>query len=342
MLEDVLPEAGIEDLDMAASESDPETDSKSESEGDEDPEDMEWIHKLSLDINQEQEVDVNDDLNRELAFYTQALEGTRQTFVKFQTMGLPFLRPSDYYAEMVKTDSHVEKIKGKLLIEKRRIEEADERIKARDNKKKSKEVRAEKQKERVKQKKDEIEYVKKWRKQRQQSGFAGGEKEGGDMGLPFADGKESQKSSTKNKRLGVSPWDRSGGKAKAGSGKDRKGGNGKRKSREFKDSKYGFGGKKGMKKQNTTETTNDFKAMEVIIVVVNDISGVLVMCESQCGGGLVGGGKGLQMFGGGGVGFFRDSTCNSLYNHSFGKTLADHTTYLHKFAEATALLLNDY
>ncbi|KVI04583.1 Eukaryotic rRNA processing [Cynara cardunculus var. scolymus] len=285
LLEETLPEDEIEDLDMEASESDPETDSESESEGDEDvrltepsktsiynkdgildklgdiswPEDVEWIHKLSLDINQEQEVDVNDDLNRELAFYTQALEGTRQAFVKFQTMGLPFLRPSDYYAEMVKTDSHMEKIKGRLLVEKRRIEEAEERRKARDNKKKAKEVQAQKQKERVKQKKDEIESVKKWRKQRQQSGFAGGEKEGGDMGLPFADGKESQRSSTKNKRPGVSPWDRSGGKAKAGAGKDRKGGAGKRKSREFKDSKYGFGGKKGMKKQNTAETTNDFK-----------------------------------------------------------------------------------
>ena len=284
LLEETLPEAEMEDLDMEASESDPETDSESESEGDEDvrltepsktsiynkdgildklgdiiwPEDVEWVHKLSLDINQDQEVDVNDDLNRELAFYTQALEGTRQAFMKFQTMGLPFLRPSDYYAEMVKTDSHMEKIKGRLLVEKRRIEEAEERRKARDNKKKAKEVQAQKQKERVKQKKDEIESVKKWRKQRQQSGFSGGEKEG-EMGLPFADGKEShQRSSTKNKRPGVSPWDRSGGKAKAG-GKDRKGGNGKRKSREFKDSKYGFGGKKGMKKQNTAETTNDFK-----------------------------------------------------------------------------------
>ncbi|KAJ9536126.1 hypothetical protein OSB04_un000703 [Centaurea solstitialis] len=286
-----LLEAEIEDLDMEASESeDPETDSESEGDDeDEDvrltepsktsiynkdgildklgdiswpqPQDMEWIHKLSLDINQEQEVDVNDDLNRELAFRAQASEATRQAFGKFETMGLPFLCPSDYCAEMVKTDSHMEKIKGRLLVEKRRIEEGEERRKARDNKKKAKEVQAHKQKERVKQKKDEIESVKKWRKQRQQSGFAGGEKEGGDMGLPFADGKESQRYSTKNKRPGVSPWDRSGGKAKAGGGKDRKGGNGngKRKSREFKDSKYGFGGKKGMKKQNTAETTNDFK-----------------------------------------------------------------------------------
>ncbi|KAI3517596.1 hypothetical protein L1887_16811 [Cichorium endivia] len=107
-------------------------------------------------------------------------------------MNLPFLRPSDYYAKMVKIDSHTEKIKGRLLVEKRRMEEAEERRKARDNKKKAKE--------------------------------------------------------------GVSPWDRSGGKGK---GKEQKGGNGKRKSREFIDSKYGFGGKKGMKKQNTTEITND-------------------------------------------------------------------------------------
>ncbi|MFS7960804.1 putative eukaryotic rRNA processing [Helianthus anomalus] len=277
-----------EDLDMEPSESDLETESEagseSESEGDEDvklaepsktavynkeaildklgdiswPEDVDWMHKLSLDIDQEQEVDVNDDLARELAFYTQALEGTRQAFVKFQTTGLPFLRPDDYYAEMVKTDTHMEKIKGRLLSEKRRIEEAEERRKARENKKKAKEVQAEKQKERAKQKKDEIESVKKWRKQRQQSGFAGGEKDG-DMGLSFEKVKESD-TSKKNKRAGVSPWDRSGGKAKQSGGKDRKGGGGgKRKSREFRDSKYGFGGKKGMKKQNTAESANEFK-----------------------------------------------------------------------------------
>ncbi|KAI3712565.1 hypothetical protein L1987_71124 [Smallanthus sonchifolius] len=269
---------------MEASESEPETELESESESDSDgyedvklaepsktaiynkegildtladiswPEDVEWMHKLSLDVEQEQEVDVNDDLTRELAFYTQALDGTRQAFVKFQTTGLPFLRPVDYYAEMVKTDTHMEKIKGRLLSEKRRIEEVEERRKARENKKKAKEVQAEKQKERAKQKKDEIESVKKWRKQRQQSGFQSGEKDG-DMGLSFENGKESD-TARKNKQAGVKPWDRAGGKAKQSGGK---GGGGKRKSREFRDSKYGFGGKKGMKKQNTAETTNDFK-----------------------------------------------------------------------------------
>ncbi|GFZ15234.1 rRNA processing protein-like protein [Actinidia rufa] len=102
-------------------------------------------HKLSLDIDREQEVDVNDDLVLELAFYAQALEGTRQALLKFQSKRLPFLRPSDYHAEMSKSDGHMKKLEGRLLAEKRKIE---------------------KLKERAKQKEEEIESVKKWRKQR--------------------------------------------------------------------------------------------------------------------------------------------------------------------------------
>ncbi|GKA16471.1 probable rRNA-processing protein EBP2 [Tanacetum coccineum] len=130
------------------------------------------------------------------------------------TMGIPFLPLTDYFAEMVKTDTHIEKIKGRLLSKKRRIEEAEEQRKARDNKKKAKEVQAHKQKER------------------------------------------SDKAK-KNKRDGVSPWDRSSGKAKPSARKDQKGGAGKRKSQEYRDTKNEFGGKKCLNKHNTAETTDD-------------------------------------------------------------------------------------
>lgn len=43
--------------------------------------------------------------------------------------------PSDYYAEMAKSDTHVEKVKWRLLAEKRWIEEAEERKKATESKK---------------------------------------------------------------------------------------------------------------------------------------------------------------------------------------------------------------
>ncbi|CAI0404352.1 unnamed protein product [Linum tenue] len=224
------------------------------------PENLGWLHKLSLDINQEQDVDVNDDLAREMAFYTQALEGTRRAFEKFETMGLPFLRPPDYYAEMVKSDTHMQKVKSRLLAEKRNMEEAEERRKARESKKLSKEVQAQKQKERATQKKSEIEAVKKWRKQRQQNGFPapGGKKNGDEIDLDFGDGVKPFAKSNKQ-RPGVSPGDRSGGKGRMkswkGTGKPDK----KIVKRDRKDSKFGYGGRKGMKKQNTADTTDDFR-----------------------------------------------------------------------------------
>ncbi|KAL2454926.1 putative rRNA-processing protein EBP2-like protein [Abeliophyllum distichum] len=220
------------------------------------PDNVKWIHKLLIDIDQEQEVDVNDDMTRELAFYTQALESTRQAFVEFQSIGLPFLRPSDYYAEMVKSDVHMEKLKSRLLSEKRNVEEAEERRKARENKKLAKEIQAEKLKERSKQKKEDIESVKKWRKQRQQSGFVCGNKDG-DFDLDFENGKAFERSN--KKRPGVAPGDRSGGKAKQVGIKGKKGLDKNWKNRELRDSKFGFGGKKGLKKQNTVETSNDLR-----------------------------------------------------------------------------------
>nr|CAB3454277.1 unnamed protein product [Digitaria exilis] len=211
------------------------------------PKNVDWMHKLTIEHDQGGKVDVNDDLARELAFYTQALDGTRQAFEKLQSMKVRFLRPTDYYAEMVKTDAHMHKIKGRLLSEKRRIEEAEERKKAREAKKIAKEVQAEKNKQRAKDKKEQIESVKKWRKQRQQGGFAKGNDDVPDLNF---EGEEGFKQS-KKKRPGVSPGDRSGGLAKRGK---------EGKNRRSRDAKFGHGGRKGLKKQNTAETTNDFRS----------------------------------------------------------------------------------
>ena len=77
------------------------------------------------------------------------------------------------------------------------------------------------------------------------------------MGLSFEDGKTFER---KGKRQpGVAPGDRSGGKVRQFGGKGKKGVEKKRKNREFRDSKFGFGGRKGLKKQNTADTTNDLR-----------------------------------------------------------------------------------
>lgn len=279
------------------------------------PDGIDWLQTLGVSYDQPGEIDVNDDLAREMAFYTQALEGTLEAYSKLQESGLPFLRPEDYYAEMVKSDTHMLKVKDLLLTQQKQYEEADARRKSREAKRFAKEVQAEKLKERAQQKKQNIDSVKKWRKMRQKNGFNAGED---DFPVDFEDEEPSSKKRRKlnpaygDRRGGnsgeglprskegvavgrrspgnlsgsgrafnakVAPWDRSGGKnrvsfigSKAGSegGKaprgwtgdkfdgfpvNFKGRKGVAKSRHLRNAKYGNGGKKGFKKQNTAESS---------------------------------------------------------------------------------------
>ena len=49
-------------------------------------------------------LDIHDDLKREVAFYDLALEAVQQGRKKCQQAGIPFSRPGDFFAEMVKSD----------------------------------------------------------------------------------------------------------------------------------------------------------------------------------------------------------------------------------------------
>jgi len=56
------------------------------------------------DDNNETAVSIHDDLKREVAFYDCALEAVLEAKEKCQQAGIPFSRPDDFFAEMVKTD----------------------------------------------------------------------------------------------------------------------------------------------------------------------------------------------------------------------------------------------
>jgi rRNA-processing protein EBP2 len=104
--------------------------------------------------------DVNDDLNRELAFYQQALEATEIGLEKLRKEGVPTTRPNDYFAEMVKSDQHMERIRRKLLDEHMKITKSEQARRQRELKKFGKKVQQEKLLERQKQKKMELERIK--------------------------------------------------------------------------------------------------------------------------------------------------------------------------------------
>lgn len=53
-------------------------------------------------------LDVHDDLKREVAFYNTAMEAVIEARAECERIGLPFRRPDDFFAEMVKTDGEFE------------------------------------------------------------------------------------------------------------------------------------------------------------------------------------------------------------------------------------------
>lgn len=103
--------------------------------------------------------DVDDDLSRELAFYKQALDAANLGRKKLAKDGMPFARPTDYFAEMLKDDEHMGTIKQKLLDEAANKKAAAEARRQRDLKKFGKQVQFAKLEERNKAKKDTLEKI---------------------------------------------------------------------------------------------------------------------------------------------------------------------------------------
>ena len=103
--------------------------------------------------------DVNDDLNRELAFYKQCLDAAIEARSLIKKEGVPFSRPTDYFAEMVKSDEHMGKIKAKMTEEAASKKAAAEARKQRDLKKFGKQVQVAKLQERDKAKRETLDKI---------------------------------------------------------------------------------------------------------------------------------------------------------------------------------------
>lgn len=104
--------------------------------------------------------DISDDLQRELQLYAQSLEAAKKARALLRAEGLPFSRPKDYFAEMVKDDGHMEKVKAKLIEEATAKKASAEARKLRDLKKFGKQVQVAKLQERHKEKRETLEKIK--------------------------------------------------------------------------------------------------------------------------------------------------------------------------------------
>lgn len=186
-------------------------------------------------------IDVHDDLKREVAFYDQAMEAVEEARMQCKDLNVSFTRPDDFFAEMVKSDDHMARIKDRLIFENKKIDAVTQRKSNREQKLRSKEAQSNKIAEKSKRKKDNMKQVDDWA----QSAAS----ERGGRSSDNADQKylsKIQGGGAGQKR----PW------------KDRDGNyqTGPNKKRMNADKKYGFGGKQGRFKQNSQTEINDMSS----------------------------------------------------------------------------------
>ncbi|KAJ3385225.1 rRNA-processing protein and EBNA1-binding protein ebp2 [Lobulomyces angularis] len=201
---------------------------------------------------------VKDDLKRELAFYQQALSAVKEAKQKCLEVNVPFSRPDDYFAEMVKSDAHMQRVRQNLVDEAASIKRSEEARKLRAQKKFGKKVQVEKVKERQIQKRNELEKVKILKKKRggnlnsEDSKSISLEQEMEDKNFKKSENSK-RKRDTFEEDFDVQIANESNEKKRS---KKEGGINPKRKR---KDEKFGFGGKKRWSKSNTAESTEDFE-----------------------------------------------------------------------------------
>ncbi|XP_019762244.1 probable rRNA-processing protein EBP2 homolog [Dendroctonus ponderosae] len=140
---------------------------------------------------------VLNDFKREMLFQRQAQAAVLEAIPKLKALGLPTKRPDDYFAEMAKTDEHMQKIREHLM-KKQQQQQRSERVKQlRQQKKEGKMMQIQTKLQREQEKKEMLDQVKKYRK-------------GASKDLDFLDSKKSksisrkslEKRKMKNKKFG--------------------------------------------------------------------------------------------------------------------------------------------
>lgn len=127
---------------------------------------------VTMDLTQPLSEDLAvEDLEREKRFAQLAAGAVHEGLDRLRAQKVKFRRPNDFFAEMVKTDAQMGKVKAQLLFNKERIEAAEKRRNNRDiskNKKKVRKEQLEKEQEKKRKTREEIEAFSRLRQERLQ------------------------------------------------------------------------------------------------------------------------------------------------------------------------------
>jgi len=191
--------------------------------------DLPWVERLdctsaplimdddALPSNDDETL-ADNDFKREMLFYRQAQATVLETMPRLKAEKIATKRPDDYYAQMVKSDEHMKKIREYLVNRKSDIEKREKLRKLREQRLYGKKVQQEVLQKRQEDKSNLLKTMKKVRKGKQ-GGMQELEESLGDRKRNF-EKKPSRKT-------------------------------------EYKNQKYGFGGQKKNSKRNTADSSAD-------------------------------------------------------------------------------------
>ena len=102
-----------------------------------------WVERMTLVASKELPKDLNpdDDPKREELFLQHALISAKRGVALLEQNEVVWRRPADFFAEMYKTDVHMDKIRQAMLRNKQQIEQRVQRRIAKEERKYGKEVR---------------------------------------------------------------------------------------------------------------------------------------------------------------------------------------------------------
>ncbi|XP_062522533.1 probable rRNA-processing protein EBP2 [Corticium candelabrum] len=191
------------------------------------------IEQSAQEENSKKVSQIHDDFNREMAFYKQALAAVQVALPQLHDLDVTTQRPGDYFAEMVKSDDHMKKVREKLLVKEKAIERSEKARKLREIRKYGKKVQRQVLEQRQKEKKEAIQAVKKYRKGHQQK-------------------PEFLKNDSDEFGVTATTTNQAGDKQKFR----------KSNKRKLKDKKFGLGGKKRGVKRNSAVSSADMSGFK--------------------------------------------------------------------------------
>ncbi|KAG0680481.1 rRNA-processing protein and EBNA1-binding protein ebp2 [Pichia californica] len=169
---------------------------------------------LTYNTKVESEIkDIYDDTERELAFFKQGLDSAIEGRQKLLALKIPFARPVDYFAEMVKSDDHMDKLKAKLVSEATEKKAREEARRQRQLKKFGKQVQHETLQQRQKEKRETLDKIKSMKKKRKNNEISGGD-DGFNIAVEEASNVGSEKQREKKQKIRQNVSSRSQSKTK--------------------------------------------------------------------------------------------------------------------------------